>query len=231
MTDVVWGTNEKPVTSQRLATLIEQNFPGDGLLYVGYPVLAGADDVSSVDDLWVSPQKGVVMFQLLEGAEAEGFEAKQDDYANKLETRLRLHAPLMAGRTLLASPRVVTFAPIAGKDVVDGGYPIASNEQNLLAILNAIHWDNPELFGLTHSVIQSISSIRKGGRRRRPIKEDSRGAILKSLEDSIANLDSLQSRAVIETVDPPEKGISAGKIMLEDLPAEDLAELRRLLNG
>ena len=62
------------------------------------------------------------MFQLLEGAEAEGFEAKQDDYANKLETRLRLHAPLMAGRTLLASPRVVTFAPIAGKDVVDGGY-------------------------------------------------------------------------------------------------------------
>lgn len=201
MTDVIWGTNVKPVTSQRLAALIEAEFPESGLLYVGYPVLAGVDDVSSVDALWVSPDKGIVMFQLIEGANADGFESAQDDYANKLETRLRLHSSLMNGRTLLASPNVVTFAPLAGKDTTDGAYPIASNEVNLSAILKGINWEYPQLFELSHSVIQSISSIRKSARRRQVSKENSRGAILKSLEDSIANLDSLQSRAVIETVD------------------------------
>lgn len=167
---------------------------------VGYPVLAGADDVSSIDALWVSPNKGIVIFQLVEGTELGDYRAIQDDFANKLETRLRSHKGLMEGRALLATPQVITFAPLAGHDDSDPGYPVASNEANLAKIIESLKWANPDLFGLAHSVIQSISSIRKG-RRRQVSREDSRGAILKKLEDSIANLDSLQSRAVIETVD------------------------------
>jgi superfamily I DNA and RNA helicase len=51
------------------------------------------------------------------------------------------------------------------------------------------------------SVIQAISTIRKGRKKRTVQKEDSKGAKLKNLEDSIANLDNLQGSAVIETVD------------------------------
>lgn len=51
------------------------------------------------------------------------------------------------------------------------------------------------------SVIQAISTIRKGRKKRDVQKQDSRGAKLKRLENSIANLDNLQGRAVIETVD------------------------------
>jgi superfamily I DNA and RNA helicase len=201
MTDVVWGSTKKPVTSQRLAELIEANFNEPGVLYVGYPVLAGTDGVSSVDALWISPEHGIVLFQLVEGSDATGFEAEQDDYANKLDTRLRPHNDLMRGRTLLAEPIVVTFAPRTSATTTEPDYRIASSDGDLIKQLSAIQWDRPDLFERAHSVIQSISSIRKSKRKRQTAKSDSRGSILKSLEDSIANLDSLQSRAVIETVD------------------------------
>lgn len=201
MTDVIWGSTKKPVTSQRLAELVEAEFQGHGILYIGYPVLAGSEGVSSVDALWVSPDHGVIIFQLIEGGEADGFEAIQDDFANKLETRLRAHSDLMRGRTLLAEPVVVTFAPLAGRTTENPEYRIAPDEAALRAALDGIVWDHPELYERAHSVIQSISSIRRGRRKRVADKPDSRGAVLKSLEDSIANLDSLQSRAVIETVE------------------------------
>lgn len=201
MTDVIWGSTKKQVSSQRLAELVEGNFPQKGILYVGYPVLAGSEGVSSVDALWVSPTHGIVVFHLLEGTDTADFEVEQDDFANKLDTRLRPHSGLMRGRNLLATPTVVTFAPRGGRRTEDPLYPIADDDASLLEILHGIKWDHPELFETAHSVIQSISSIRKGRRKRQPAKPDSRGAILKALEDSIANLDSMQSRAVIETVD------------------------------
>nr|WP_321510176.1 ATP-binding domain-containing protein [uncultured Hyphomonas sp.] len=64
-----------------------------------------------------------------------------------------------------------------------------------------MEWDHPELLKSTIAVVQSISTIRKGKRTRVVKKEDSRGARLKLLEQSIANLDNTQSRAVIETVE------------------------------
>lgn len=200
MTQVIWGSTEKPVTSQRLAKVITESFDIEGLLYVGYPVLAGADDVSSIDALWVSAEKGIVIFQLVEGADLGEFQEVQDDLANKLETRLRSHKGLMEGRVLLAIPHVVTFAPLAGQNDLDSAHAVTSNEDGLAKIIGGLTWARPDLFGLAHSVIQSISSIRKG-RKRQVTREDSRGAVLKKLEDSIANLDSLQSRAVIETVE------------------------------
>ncbi|MEM8642768.1 MAG: ATP-binding domain-containing protein, partial [Cyanobacteria bacterium P01_G01_bin.54] len=51
------------------------------------------------------------------------------------------------------------------------------------------------------SALQSISTIRRRKGDRITIKEDSRGSKLKKLEDSIATLDNLQSKAVIETVE------------------------------
>jgi superfamily I DNA and RNA helicase len=201
MTDVIWGSTNKPVSSQRLATLIESEFDGVGMLYVGYPVFAGAEGVSAVDALWVSPQHGIIIFHLVEGTDAAGFECIQDDYANKLETRLRAHNDLMERRTLLAVPTVVTFAPRAGIDTVDGQYRIASSDASLTSTLKQINWGHSQLYERAHSVIQSISSIRSARRKRLTAKANSRGSVLKSLEDSIANLDSLQSRAVIETVE------------------------------
>jgi superfamily I DNA and RNA helicase len=51
------------------------------------------------------------------------------------------------------------------------------------------------------SALQNISTIRKSKTKRSIAKEHSRGAKLKRLEESIATLDNLQSKAVIETVE------------------------------
>lgn len=199
MTDIIWGSTKKPVVSQRLAQLIDKAFPDAGVLYIGYPVLSAAEGVNSIDALWVSPEHGVIIFDLVEGKDIDGYEQLQDELANNLETKFRSHKSLMRGRTLLATPTVVTYAPrIKGNSTE--GYALA-NEENLIEILRTITWEEPTLFESVHSVIQSISSIRRGRRRRTVAKEQSRGAHLKTLEDSIANLDSLQSRAVIETVE------------------------------
>lgn len=200
MTTVVWGSTRKPVASQQLAATIEQNFPDEGVLYIGYPVLSAAEGVNSIDALWISPERGLVIFQIIEGRDIAGYDATQDEYANNLETRLRPHKVLMNGRTLLATPATVTYAPLANLAQAVTGYPLV-NDANIISTIQALSWDRPDLYEAAHSVIQSISSIRKGRRRRAATRGDSRGAILKSLEDSIANLDARQSRAVIETVE------------------------------
>lgn len=199
MTDIIWGSTKKPVVSQRLAQLIDKAFPEPGVLYLGYPVLSAAEGVNSIDALWVSPKHGVIIFDLVEGKHTDGYEALQDELANNLETKFRSHKSLMLGRTLLAPPVVVTYAPRVKADPTEGY--LLTNDEDLVETLQAIHWDQPTLFESVHSVIQSISSIRRGRRRRTATKEQSRGAYLKALEDSVANLDSLQSRAVIETVE------------------------------
>ncbi|MCK1616599.1 DEAD/DEAH box helicase [Bradyrhizobium sp. 159] len=201
MTTVVWGSTKKPVTSLRLAEAIEQHFPEEGMLYIGYPVLSGSDGASSIDALWVSPGHGLIIFHLVEGRDIGGYREIQDEFANNLETRLRSHRTLMQGRTLLASPVVVTYAPMVRLEGNEEAFYPLANDDNLLAVLNATVWDRPDLFAAAHSVVQSISSIRQGRRRRTIHNKNSRGAVLKALEDSIANLDSRQSRAVIETVD------------------------------
>lgn len=200
MTTVVWGSTRKPVASQRLAEIIEHHFPLEGVLYIGYPVLSAAEGVNSIDALWVSPARGLIIFQLVEGRDVQGYEEVQDEFANNLETRLRPHKGLMQGRTLLAPPSVVTYAPLVTGQESSEGYALV-NDENIVAVLNEIEWDRPDLYEAAHSVIQSISSIRKGRKRRTALKPNSRGSVLKALEDSIANLDSLQSRAVIETVE------------------------------
>jgi superfamily I DNA and RNA helicase len=76
----------------------------------------------------------------------------------------------------------------------------------LLAVLASLDWDQPDdtVFDAAVSALQSISTIRRG-RARNPEKPNSRGARLQALEQSIATLDALQSKAVIETVDDVQR--------------------------
>lgn len=200
MTEIIWGSTKKPIASQALAEQIEGGFPGEGVLYVGYPVLSAPEGANSIDALWVSPAHGVVIFDLIEGLDLDGYEERQDELANNLETRLRAHRALMEGRKLLVPPAVVTYAPRINADGTDEAYPLV-NDQSLLPVLQGIEAARPDLFSAAHSVIQSISTIRRGRRRRIVTQGASRGAQLKALEDSVANLDSRQSKAVIETVE------------------------------
>lgn len=202
MITIVKGTTKKPVSSQRLADFFASHTQYDGFLYIGYPIIGTSEGPFPIDALLVSKSKGLIVFSLVEGRDMAGAEEAQDDSYNKLESKLRAHKPLMKGRILQVPIHPVTFAPVRddATSLTTEEYPIC-NEVTLEAWLDEHRWDDPSHYEALVSVIQAISTIRKGRKKRDVQKEDSRGARLKRLEDSIANLDNLQGRAVIETVD------------------------------
>lgn len=196
MAKTIWGTTKKPVCSQRLADFFEKQINDDGYLFIGYPVIATPEGPYAMDALWVSPTRGLVIFNLIEGKDAGNIQDAEYESANTLETKLRGHRSLMNGRKLLAEPHVITFAPIASSQ--EG---VCTSDEELLRRIEMIDWDHQAAYTDALAVIQSISTIRRSRRGRTAEKEGSRGSKLKELEASIANLDNLQGRAVIETVE------------------------------
>ncbi|MCQ8876093.1 ATP-binding domain-containing protein [Mesorhizobium sp. LMG17149] len=204
MVNIIWGTTKKPASSQRLAALFEGHVQDDGDLFIGYPVIATPEGAFSIDALLISPTRGVVIFDLVEGKDLGDYVGRQDESANRLETKLRSHKPLMLGRTLLAVPSVITYAPIintTNQNLVSHNVANDITFADVLSALNGYQWASSSTYSSVISVIQSISTIRRGKRNRSLAKPDSRGAKLKLLEDSIATLDVIQGRAVIETVE------------------------------
>ncbi|KVL22008.1 MULTISPECIES: DEAD/DEAH box helicase [Burkholderia] len=199
------GANGKPVATQALQESLSVIDGISGECFFGYPLIATPEGKFFLDATLVSQEKGIVLFDLIEGTDVGDYPARQDDLANKIEAKLKLHKELVKGRRLIPSLQVVTFAPAV--DDVERfsieSYPIV-NEKNLADVLSEFQWGeqaSDDLYRLTLSAVESLSSIRKSRSKREVIKSDSRGARLKKLEDSIATLDHRQNRAVIETVD------------------------------
>lgn len=201
---IVQGTNDKPASSQSLVSLISGRADLSGHLFIGYPIIGTSEGRHPIDALLVSAEKGIVIFDLIEGTDPSDYGLRQDDSANKLEARLKTHRELMRRRELLVPIHTISFAPGVkelGKHIEDD-YPLA-NRDTLMQALEAFGWEELEdnAYEAALSAIQSISTIRKSRTKRTVTREDSRGAKLKRLEDSIATLDNLQSKAVLETVE------------------------------
>ncbi|PTB18266.1 helicase [Trinickia symbiotica] len=202
MITTIWGTTRKPAAAQQLSERLESDLTLDGTLYIGYPIIGTPDGAFPLDAVLLSPNRGLVAFNLVEGKGIDGFEQAQDETFNKLTAKLFQYPSLTQGRQLGVLLTVITYVPAIANinSYARVGYPLANNG-NLLAEVEKIHWDQPHLYDALASVIQAISTIRKGRRRPAVSNSESRGAKVRRLEDSIANLDSRQSEAVIETVD------------------------------
>ncbi|WET80540.1 ATP-binding domain-containing protein [Amycolatopsis sp. QT-25] len=202
---IVRGTNDKPAASDSLAGIFESSQSLDGQLFIGYPIIGTADGKLPIDAVYVSPTRGVVVFDLVEGNNLSGFESRQDDAATKLESRLMQHRDLVNRRKLKVIVTPVTFAPaVSSRGIEESNseeYRIANVDslEALLAEIPGGHLDSIT-YAQTLSALQSISTIRKSRASRVVSDEKSRGARLKRLEESIATLDNQQSKAVIETV-------------------------------
>lgn len=198
------GTNGKPAASAALEECLANTIGLDGSCFFGYPLIATPEGKYFVDATFLNPDKGVILFDIVEGQNLGDYADRQDDLVNKIESKLKLHKDLMKGRKLLPQLHVITFAPTLNNlaNHAQEDYPLA-NEQNLASLIQALEWDNAddEIYRLTTSAIESLSSIRKSRSKREVTRVDSLGAKLKKLEDSIATLDYRQNRAVVETVE------------------------------
>ena len=201
MAQTIWGTTQKPASSRRLVELLQDSPAVDGTLYIGYPVLGTPEGALPFDALLLSPTKGLVAFDIAEGRDIEGYQERQDNLYANLNAKLLQYPALVRRRSLLPKITTATFAPARSNPVsFDEEYPIL-DEKNLLSFLLAIEWTAKETFPVLSAAIQALSNVRKGKRKRASLDETSRGAKLQRLNESIANLDSDQSAAVVETVD------------------------------
>ena len=201
--ETVQGTNRKPVSSKTLIECISELTDLSGRLFIGYPIIGTPEGPHLVDALLVSRGKGFVVFDLIEGSNRGNYQERQDDSANKLEARLKTHSELIQRRDLLIPIHAISFAPgISAQEPSEDDYPLADS-LSLKEKLEKFAWENPDeqIYNKALSAIESISTIRKSRTSRRIERENSRGGKLKRLEDSIATLDRMQSRAVIETVE------------------------------
>ena len=202
--DIVQGTSRRPAASKALVELISRQTDWPGLLFIGYPIISTSEGRHLIDALLVSTDKGIVVFDLIEEPDTANYGSRQDDSANKLEARLKVHSELMRRRELLIPIHTISFAPRVNSPSlhVEDYYPL-TNASSLIQELAKFTWPNPdeEVHEKALSAIESISTIRKSGINRTVTQEYSRGGKLKNLENSISTLDTMQSRAVIETVE------------------------------
>jgi len=198
--NTVWGSTDKPASSKRLSEILSAEADLDGTLYIGYPIIGTPEGSFPIDALFVSPTKGLVLFNVVEGRDLPDYAAAQDEAFNKMQAKLLQHQTLIQKRKLLVDVKTVTFAPaipnIHGAEAQD--HPLC-NSENLAATIDELDGFDAAVYPRLVSVIQAISALRRGRKRRELHNEQSRGAKIKALEDSIANLDSQQSAAVVET--------------------------------
>lgn len=202
MINTVWGSTDKPVSSKRLAELLSSTMELEGSLYIGYPIIGTPEGSFPIDALFVSPTIGLVLFSLVEGKALPDFGTMQDEAFNKMQAKLLQHQALIRKRKLLVEIHTITFAPaILQLAVVDEDAHLLCNADNLVSTIKALPSLDDAVYPALVSVVQAISTLRRGRKKRELHKQDSRGTKVKALEDSIANLDSQQSAAVVETFD------------------------------
>ncbi|MGB4333337.1 MAG: RNA helicase, partial [Chromatiaceae bacterium] len=186
--------------SKRLAQILSEEPDLEGTLYIGYPIIGTPEGSFPIDALLVSPTKGLVLFSLVEGKALPDYAEAQDEGFNKMQAKLRQHQNLIRKRKLLVDIHTVTFAPAIPQLEPDDEH-LLCNAGNLLASIEELELEDfePEVFPALVSVIQAISTLRRGRKKRELHNQASRGTKIKALEASIANLDSQQSAAVVET--------------------------------
>jgi superfamily I DNA and RNA helicase len=201
MINTVWGSTDKPVSSKRLAEILSADPELDGTLYIGYPIIGTPDGSFPIDALFVSPTKGLVLFTVVEGKVLPAYAEAQDEAFNKMQAKLLQHQSLVRKRQLAVDIHTITFAPAvayAGEQQGDGEHPVCGAD-SLKATIDALNNFDGGVYPALVSVIQAVSTLRRGRKKRDLHNHNSKGTKLKALEDSIANLDSQQSAAVVET--------------------------------
>jgi hypothetical protein len=100
MINTVWGSTVKPVSSKQLAETLAANEDLEGILYIGYPIIGTPEGSFPIDALLVSPKKGLILFNLIEGREIGNYQVAQDEAFNKMQAKLLQHQSLIHKRKL-----------------------------------------------------------------------------------------------------------------------------------
>jgi superfamily I DNA and RNA helicase len=207
----VYGESRNRPAAQALAEALKSAVDS-GTVYLGYPVLATADERVDVDALLVSQAHGLVAFLIAETipsnqVEREAAIAEQDRLFGVLESYLSRHEGLRERRKLAVQPNTATlFAsppPRELSDEAEDGF--YGQLDDLPGWLAGLHPISADLETRVSAALQRVTTIKPAKKRAAVSKPSSRGGILKEIEKGIANLDRWQKQAAIESPEGPQR--------------------------
>lgn len=214
MLDITYGeTKNRPVAGELVELLRKMNL--EGSLYLGYPILATANNPVTADALLVSKQHGLVAFHFATipptMADVDQWKDLRDDVDRlfvALDNNLSRHDGLRDRRRLALDINTVTVFPLTPTIPTE----LVADQEFLVTGLSGVPETIRSLPPLKEhflqplqAALQRVATIKPRKRRQIATRPDSRGGILKRIEQGIANLDQWQKRAAIESPDGPQR--------------------------
>ncbi|GCD48433.1 DEAD/DEAH box helicase [Streptomyces paromomycinus] len=206
---VVYGESRDRILASLLAEQLRE-VADEGTVYLGYPVLATADETVEVDALMVSRSHGLVAFLLADSVpqsreDWEEAQTRQDRLYDVLDSTLSKHRTLRKRRSLAVDINTVTVFPGPVDPPVSGAEGIYCDLQEVAAEIGQLPGIDESLERAVQAALQRVTTI-KPVKKRSSVQDDaSRGAVLKIIEAGIANLDQWQKAAAIETPQGPQR--------------------------
>jgi superfamily I DNA and RNA helicase len=206
MLQIVIGQNKRNMLAQEALMNVTKKANLVGTLYLGYPIIATADHMVTLDGLLTTREHGVVAIDFLSpdaNAAPEEVRERQDDAYNAVYRKLLDYKPLVNKRSLAVPVEVLSFGPqevnLPDEDLVCAG------PDSILEKLNLFQGISDDQLRLVNAAIQRVTTIKPAAKRLNVEKPNSRGAIIKRIEREIANLDQWQKSAAIECPDGPQR--------------------------
>lgn len=175
--------------------------------YVGYPVAATIDSAITVPALLISPHYGLVCFDVVPHAREEELtelKVRQRNIILPLKAKLLTNIDLAGDEDLAFKINSITFALVTEKSAVLKESRIVDSS-NLRDALEKCSPFPGQLLVPLNAAIERVANIRPKSKRVIAKTPTSKGSILKKIESEIANLDSWQKAAAIETPDGPQR--------------------------
>jgi superfamily I DNA and RNA helicase len=210
MIDVIFGESAISPAARALIDSLS-SVKAAGTLFLGYPILVTSEGTTDIDALLTSKDFGLVAFDLKNSngdIEDDDYlketSRRQDEIYAAISSKLLENRELVHGRRLALDVNVVTVHHDSEYNSEDGSVVIlpANAVPKYLTHLLAL---DDHLYEVLNSVIQRTTTLRPKKRRSNVTVADSKGAIVKTIDREIANLDTWQKRVAIEFPDAPQR--------------------------
>jgi superfamily I DNA and RNA helicase len=197
MAEVVYGDQATSAPLQHLARML-QAADFSGTLYIGYPILTNIEGTVRVDALYVAQDAGVVLFDAAhlnlnadDANEVAELERAQNRFFAAIQLKL-LETPELLVKRSLAVP--ITVISLSMNINLELGEALLATPEHIPEIIPSDANLSAAQYKILNSVIERTATIRPRKRRANVRQINSRGAILKELEQQIANLDAWQKK-------------------------------------
>ncbi|ELP1147396.1 DEAD/DEAH box helicase [Atlantibacter hermannii] len=175
-----------------------------GQYFRGFPVVYLSDSNLKLNGLLCSPELGVVICHITEDSEIdEDYLDSVDQIHMKFKSKLaevkllrvnrNLHVPI---NTIVYCPNVNNTEGLSGNDVL-----FLTNLGDITNSLADVQWNYPDCINVLLSNIQSLSKLKATKKRNFVENNESKGSVLKKLDNMLSVLDPCQLRAVLENID------------------------------